>query len=334
MRHRAVVTASILASAAALSTASAQINYSVNDSVPEMDKWMYPFASGGNGGGTRSPASTFAAVGETNFDDRDAQFFTGFRTGGTVPAGQGAENYRILSATFTLTIARQELQGEPGPGFIYDSTYDSIITYGVGGVPLNDLDPGRPLELYGAGYRNGFSSDTILENTPFASGPVQSPAKSIRNIYATDFQLGSSINGSPRDVSNNIAEGFEAVPFAIGQITDDDLDSEGMPFDDALVTFTLNLGNPDVVRYLQSSLDEGFVAFMATSLHVASQAGPSVYPTYYSDDDLSGSAPGHLQMQVQVVPEPSAVTMALCGFGLFVACWRGRRVVANLEEIV
>lgn len=335
VRARAVLLAALVTSAVGLCTTSAQTNYSLTSGAPTMDKWMYPFAggSGADGGAKRSPASTFGAVGETSFDERDAQFFTAFDTKANVPSGLGSENYEVLSATFTLRISRPPLQGDPGPGFIYDGTYDPIATYGSGGVPVNDADLGRPLELYGAGYRNGFTSSTILEKTPFTSAPVQGPAKSIRNIYATDFNLGASINGSPRDVSNNISEGFEAVPFAIGQIAEDELDSEGMPLDDAVVTFTLNLANPDVVRYLQSSLNEGFVAFVATSLHTASQTGPSAYPAYYTMENPVYD-PGQLQMQVQVVPEPSAVTMALCGFGLFVACWRGRRAVSNSEEIL
>lgn len=336
LRRGILLFLAMFAAGAGVSTSFAQTNYALNYQAPTMDKWMYPFAggSGADGGATRTTASTFGAVGELSFDDRDAQFVNAFRTNATVPAGVGAENYLILSATFTLTISRPDLQGDPGPGFIFDGTYDPIATYGPGGVSVNDADPGRPLELFGAGYRNGVTSSAVTETTPFTSGPPSGPAKSIRNIYATDFHLSSSINGSPRDISNSVAESFDAMPFAIGQIAEEDLDDDGTALDDAVVTFTLNLANPDVVRYLQSSLNEGFVAFVATSLHAASQTGPSVYPAYYTKENVVGSTPGQLQMQVQVIPEPSAVTMVLCGFGLFVACWRGRRVVAKQEEIV
>jgi hypothetical protein len=297
----------------------------LNLTAPTIDKWMYPF---GFGGATKTPASTFAAVGSEGFDDRDAQFFNAFNTGGIVPAGQGSANYQILSATFTLAIAREE----GTPGFVFDGTYDPITTYGPNGEAIGGDDAGRPIELYGAGYRNGFTSNTVVETTPFTTSP--GIAERTRTIFATDFQLGTSINGQNRDVSNNIADAFDPVPFAIGQIAPEYLESDGTAKDDAVIVFTLNLANPDVLRYLQLSLDEGRVGLVATSLHLAAQGGPSVYPTFYSKENLVGSIPGQLNMQVQVVPEPSAVTMGLCGFGLFVACWRGRRVIAaSTEEI-
>lgn len=319
--------AALLAIAAGVSTASAQQNYSLNLLKPTMDKWIYPFAQSDNGG-SRGTSSSFGAIGEAGFDDRDAQTFVAFNTSGIVPAGLDSTNYQILSATFTLTIFREENSS----GFVFDGTYDPVSTYGPMGGSINGDDPGRPIELYGAAFRNGFTSSTITEGMPFSTTPGY--REGIRSIYPTDFQGGVSINGANRDVSNNVTAGFDPMPFAIGQIAPGDLNPDGTAKDDALVVFTLNLNNPDVLRYLQLSLSDGMVSFIATSLYVASQDEQNgSYPNFYMKENLLGSAPGKLEMQVQVVPEPSAITLALCGFGLFVATWRGRRAMTAQEEI-
>ncbi len=311
--------AALLAASSGLSAASFGENYTLDLVAPTIDKWIYPFAS--NGGGPRPSGSSFGAIGSAGFDDRDAQLFAAFDTS-TVPAGRGSANYHILSATFMLTVAS-------GDSFRFDGSYDPVTTYGPTGVAINGDDAGRPVELYGAGYRNGFTSASVEENTPFR--PVSAPAEGGRSIYPTDFAMGASIDGASRDVSNNVTAAFDPVPFAIGQIAPADLNPDGTAKEDATIVFTLNLANPDVLRYLQLSLNEGRVSFLATSLHPAAQGGPTVYPTYYTKENLLGGTPGQLDLQVQVVPEPSAVTMALCGFGIFVAGWRGRRVIADTE---
>jgi len=180
--------------------ASAQ-NYIIDLNAPSIDKWIYPFAP--NGGATRTSGPTFGAVGSAGFDDRDAQYFARFNTGTSVPAGLGANSYQILSATFTLSLA--------GGTVVYDSTYDAFTTYGPSGESINGDDPGRPIELFGAAYRNGFTSSTITETTAFGV-----PGEGTRNIYATDFLLGASLSGSNRDVGNNIVGAFDPLPFAIG----------------------------------------------------------------------------------------------------------------------
>jgi hypothetical protein len=299
---------------------SAQV-LNVDIDTPSMDKWMYPF---GQGGGPRDTASTFGAVGSAGFDDRDAQFFNRFTTSGDVPAGLGAANYQILSATFTLTIT---LSG--GDGALFDGTYDLYTTFDpLTGDPVNDLDAGRPMELYGAAFRNGITKSFTDENLPFApAGPV---AEERRNIYATDFLAAASLNGANRDVSNNVTTGFDAVPFAIGQVAAEFLNPNGTMKAEAEVVFTLNLSNPDVVRYLQLSLDAGSVDLIATSLASAEQLGPVVYPIFNTKENAFG-VPGRLEMQV-AIPEASTVTLLLCGCGLFVGFWRGRQVIQSGES--
>src|SRR3954468_23740070 len=65
------------------------------------DRWMYPFAATP---GTEPAGSSFGAVGDDGFDDRDAQFLVGFTTSSAVAPGQGAANYNVASARLTVKI--------------------------------------------------------------------------------------------------------------------------------------------------------------------------------------------------------------------------------------
>lgn len=307
---------SSLALFGSIAGASAQ-SITVDINVPTMDKNGYAHSS--SGGGPRIGAFIFGAVGEPDTDDRASQFFNRFGTSLSVPAGLGADNYQIQSATFTLTLMT-------GDAVVFDGTYDSFTTYDpVTGAPVNDLDAGRPIELYGAAFRNGTTKAFTDENLPFGNANIEGG----RNIYATDFNLGASLNGANRDVSNNIAELFDALPFAIGQVLAADLNPDGTIKEDANIVFTLNLNNPNVVKYLQLSLDAGSVDFMVTSLHGGEQGGAVTYPDFYTKESFgAGALPGRLDMQV-VIPEPSAITFLLCSFGLFVGCWRGRQALQS-----
>ena len=307
---------SSLALLGSIAGTSAQ-SITVDINTPTMDKNGYAHSS--SGGGPRVGAFIFGAVGEENTDDRASQFFNRFNTALSVPSGLGADNYQIQSATFTLTLMT-------GDALVFDGTYDSFTTYDpTTGAPVNDLDAGRPIELYGAAFRNGTTKAFTDENLPFGNANIEGG----RNIYATDFNLGASLNGVNRDVSNNIAELFDALPFAIGQVLAADLNPDGTIKEDANIVFTLNLNNPNVVKYLQLSLDAGTIDLVATSLQIAEQGGAVVYPEYYTKENLIDGLPGRLQLQVIVIPEPSAVTMLLCSFGLIVGCWRGRQALQS-----
>lgn len=304
---RRIIKSSILSiGCAALLQASGQATlYTVDLNAPTVDKWQYPF---GGSGGTRTSGSTFGAVGSAGFDDRDAQFYTGFQTSGLVPTGLGFESYLILSATFTLSLGITP-SGD-APALVYDGTYDSINTFGLNGEPINGDDPGRPMELFGVGYRGGLTNTTVVNGSSFGTA-----GEGTRNLYATDFFGGESLAGANRDTSNNVTMAFEASPFAIGQVAPGDI-TGGLVNEDADIVFTLNLANPDVVRYLQYSLDEGVVSFLTTSLHQASQGGPISYPVYYANENLLGGLPGRLDLQVQTVPEPGSMALVFIGAGV------------------
>ena len=72
---------------------------SVTIPVPSIDRWNYPFASQP---GTEASIPTFAALRQSGFDDRDAQFLIGFSTADGVPTGFGATRYAIAAADVTI----------------------------------------------------------------------------------------------------------------------------------------------------------------------------------------------------------------------------------------
>jgi len=231
----------------------------VDMNQPTLDRWMYPFNPTP---GQRPAASTFGVFEDARFDNRDAQFLVGFDTFGLVPTGEGVNRYQIQEARIRVTVLE-------GGAFRYDPTYDSYRTYLPTTHPdyLPDADAGRPVELYGVGFRNGFTAATFFETSPH--GPALNFG--VRNAFATDFA-----GGEPDDVSNNVRFGFETVPFAIGKnaaLTP----GQFVPSNTHL-TFDIDLTNPDALAYLRQSLNEGRLRFIVSSLHPAEDPGIGLLP--------------------------------------------------------
>ncbi|MGH8046634.1 MAG: hypothetical protein ACREKL_05275 [Chthoniobacterales bacterium] len=269
---------------------------------PGADRWMYPFNTTP---GTRSAASVFGAVGAAGFDDRDGQFLVRFDTAPFVTPGLGASLYGVTSLTLTLTVNVDD-------SFFYDDSYDSYHTFGDPLAPgyVADADAGRPIELFAVGYRNGYSESTFAENGAFAAGnPMTEGA---RNAFAAQFNDG----GALIDVSNNIAGAFEAVPLSIGSISG--VAPGGLVPVDSVVTFDINLSNPFVVAWLQSSLNAGYLEFMVSSLYPTTQEASSGYPSFYTrenllhDPDEGDYLAGQLS-GVVAVPEPRAELLLAIG---------------------
>jgi len=266
--------------------------------TPAHDRWMYPF----NGTpGTRPTASLFG-TNDPTFDDRDAQLVMRFDTGAQIAAGQGAANYQITSARLTVRVT--------GGTFQYDPSQDAVGTYFCD--TCVDGDAGRPLELFGVGYRNGFDTLSFLETSAFSNpGP---PSAGVRNAFASDYA-----GGVARDVSNNVDGAFDPAPFAVGTIV-------GLAPGDVVpagsdVIFDLVL-TPDVLSYLQGRLDLGAVDFALTSISPASQGGPATYPQISTREGVF--AP-RLELDVAVVPEPASALLAAAGLtGLALAVRRQR----------
>lgn len=234
---------------------------------PAGDRWMYP-ANGTPG--TRAQASTFSALPNAGgVEDRFGQFIFKFDTAAAgISAGLGAENYHISSISVTATIGQDRL-------FLYDPTQDSRYTYGQMALPDDDL--GRPLELHGTGFRNGFSSETFQENSAFSGGdPLE------RNAFA----LGFDASATPRDVSNNVTEDFPSQAWAIGKI--DELPPGSEVVQDTIVRFTIDLTVPGVSGYVREGLDRGFIWLTLSSLHPALQQGGEFVAYYTKDSAVHG----------------------------------------------
>ncbi len=244
--------------------------------TPAIDLWNYPFNSTR---GFKPDADTFSALGQElfpnclgngqdcTFDQRDSQTLVGFDTGADIPAGLSVCQYVITSAALEIATATAN-------AFVYDSTYDTWETY-LGGAEDGD---GRPVELYGVGYRGTDSMGTPWSSANYFEGTFQSPGPPIlpsgtpmsdaRFVFPTDFA-----GGIARDISNNVRDMFDPSPFAIGQAAG--VSPGALVPVDTQFTFTLDVQNPDVQNYLAENLRDGRIRLMLSSLQPAvSDGGP------------------------------------------------------------
>lgn len=253
-------------------------------SVPaNLARWMYP--RNGNPA-SRPAASIFGALGSSPVvDSRDAQFLLGWATTNHIPAGQGARNYLIRQARVTLTIASDNQ-------YVYSGALRDYRTY----FPENDprripaTNVGSTVELFGAGYRGGYTAATFPQDGPWGVIPGVNYAS--RTVYAVGFDT----NGAMVDVSNNVGDDgtneiigpFEVAPFAVGQSVDV-AEGQLMPMGSQLA-FDLNLEDPLIRGYVQNALDDGNLSLVASSLLSSSRAGPPNYPTFHTSFSPIASA--------------------------------------------
>lgn len=287
------VSLSALFSLLVVSQSLASTTITVDLDEPDHDRWMYPF----NGTpGTRSVGPTFAAFGYDTFDERDGQNLYGFHTDADVTSGLGPSSYRVIAATMTLMI-------EDG-GIIYDESADPWETHLEGG---QDPDPGQEVLLSGVRFRGDYDGWSFGETGAF--GPFGART---RNAYPIDFDA----DGVERDLSNNVLDGFQPNPFAVGSVA-------GLPAGDTVpdlstFTFDIDVDDPDIQCYLRQSLDDGLVSLIVSSFHAGSQDGSGSYPQWIMKDNslvfvgLADAA--GLEMTVEVV-ESSGVEGDVDGDG-------------------
>jgi len=308
-----------LIASAILSIASPAHAVTAQWSQPDLDRWMYPFNFTP---GTRSVASLFGAPDNPSFDDRDAQVLMGFNTSSLIPIALAPSEYQITKVTVTSTIS--------GGSFLYDPTYDSFTTYQAGGV---DNDAGRPIELYGVGFRGNYTQ-LDFGNTDTTTGPGFEEAEAFGShngnpgTFDQDrsaLALGDIGGGVLGDISNNVKQTFDTNPFAVGT------NASLLPGDDVPVdttfTFDLDLSDPLVLAYLRAGLSEGQLAFALSSMHPADQFGPAVFPFIYLDEHLTGQ-PFTLDIEFTIgqsnggggngnaIPEPTTLSMLVMSLAL------------------
>ena len=267
--------------------------------APALDRWNYPFASQP---GIEVAIPTFAALRQTGFDDRDAQFLLGFDTGTLVPAGLPAGRYVIESATVTIHVS-SDLR------FEYDPSFDSVTTsYDVAEAGYQiDADAGKPVELFPVGYRNGFTDATFGERSPYSPFPAFPPREGVRHAFAAAFDP----SGLPTtDISRHVRQRFEAMPLAVGvnsALTPGALVPAG-----SSLTFTIDLSMANAAGYLARGLSAGHVRFMVSSLHAASGGpgggtGDVIYPTFFSKENPLAAPGGYLSsLSLRVTAHPGA----------------------------
>lgn len=293
-RCRAMAIAGVLAMPAALACAQ-----SVQYLVPTYDRWNYPFNSQGGASTEALVFGVLGAIGVGQFDDRDGQFLVGWTTSGQFAPGLGASNYEILSARVTATIDPRF-----GNAFLYDPTPDSYRTYLDPLDPqfLPDSDAGRPVELFGTGFRNGFTAASYGENGPFGFG--NPTTEGIRNAYARDL--------TGIDASNNVRDRFEAISMATGTANI----GVGAPIPGAAsLGFDLDVNNPAIAAYLQGGLNDGTLSFTISSLHEGAFGGPPTFPAFMTKESAQLPAvPATLELSVRIIPAPgTALVMAIAG---------------------
>jgi hypothetical protein len=274
---------------------------------PNLDRWMYPFNSQPS---NRPTASSFTTLGFTTtdkFDDRDAQYALGFATSSVAAPGAPASSYRVRAVSVRAMVNVPENEFGQPMGFLYDPTFDPLCTY-TGSCA--DADPGRPLELFAAGYRGerlgvAWGPLTFTQSSPFASqAPINPPAQGNRNLFAADF----GPDAAWRDASNNVSgtplspevygPAFEVSPLAIGIARGvyppgADLAAPAplpppspgsMVQDRTDFEFVIDLNAPGARAYVQEGLSLGQLNFVIATLHPAPNLGLGdvTYPIFYT----------------------------------------------------
>ncbi len=264
--------------------------FALRHAAPSLERWMYPH----NAAPCDRPAgSVFGSFAEdAAVDTRHGQQLLGWETGDAIPAGHAPARYLVSRCRVTLTLNRGDL-------FVYDPTHDRCETHfptnQAGHLP--DDDAGWPVELFGAGFRNGFDATTFSQCSAFGGS-----TPGARNAYAA----GWSATGKLVDVSNNVGKSapafppFEAVPFAVAQVPDV-TPGQLVPAGAKLV-FELNLHDPFVLAYVQNGLSQGRLRFVVSSLHAnGGPAGPASYPDFATHFNEAVVEPTSLELEGLVV---------------------------------
>jgi len=309
---RWVAAASVIALLAAASAAQ-QFDFP----TPLYDRWHYPFNFSP---GTRPTGSVFSSLGTgvpefQNFNDRDGVVIVAWDTSTLITAGLGPDAYDIQSVTITLTnesSAAWPVDLTPDEWFTFDVNNDTFIN--GDGIPRgapgdadgesDDADPGRPIELFGAGFGPVYTSSDWTESSPYVGGTNTAAAP--RDPFPFVFQSGTGVMLHVEDSVEgrwNEAAGvgrFTPTPWAVGVPLGYTPGAQPTPF---VVRFDLDLSLSEgrVRRYFQEQLDQGRVFVEVTSLIETVMFGePGEIPSFFMKEGV-GLEPGAAAARLAVV---------------------------------
>lgn len=246
---------------------------------PALDRWMYPHNATP---GLRPTAPVFGTLGdESGVDSRHGQFLVGFDLASLIQTNLGPGRYLVTRCRLSVTVSRDR-------SFLLDPTTDPPASYLPAGHPEGqpDPDPGRPVELFGVDYRNGFAAESFLEDSPFGNA-----AMGRRNAFAAGFDA----NGTLVDVGNSVGKTnvlfpvFAARPFAVGHASDV-TPGEPVPAGTTL-GFDLDLSDPLVAGYLQEACHTGRLRLMLTSLQTSGFGGQPAWSEFHTRESVLGDPP-------------------------------------------
>lgn len=267
--------------------------------TPQIDRW---FHQGEATQGFKESLSTFTSFGVGGTDSsgplqaRSGVFALAFDT--TLPGIEipqvAASRYQIDSIRFTTQLINS------GAEVVYDPTRDYIDQI-AGGTD----DAGRPMELYGVGFANGYTKFGFGPND--AAGPEfeeASPATSSGSFTYNVYPLGERPDGTLGNVFNSpggegifdsenelielTTPAWDPIPWAIGRVA-------GATAGEVLAgtptfEFEVDLEVAGVLEYFQQALSEGQIGVLISSLHRASgghTGNDGDFPAFYSKDHLA-----------------------------------------------
>ncbi len=262
--------------------------FAVNNASPAIEVYMYGGAFSVNS--SRIPIWAYFDP-DSGVDTRMSQEIVGWNVASLIPTNQAPTHYLIKRCRVTLTVNEAS--------FLFDPTHDAYQTYLNTNDPAYqaDTDTGRPVEMFGVGYRNGYDAASFSQNPAFGSSTPGG-----RNAYA----VGWGTNGVFADVSNNIGKTndtfpqFEAWPFAVGQVTNT-APGQMVPAASKMF-FDLDVNDPAVITYLQTSLNAGVLNFDVSALHpVFGFGGDLTYPSFTTHFNSLAPTPTRLELEATVI---------------------------------
>lgn len=306
--------------------------------TPSDDQWQYWMNSAV---GFRPTGSVFGAPGEycpdpnscnADFNDRDGMVILAWDTTSLIPPGLGAASYNVTRVRLTISVAATTFTIPTWPidltvdeWFTYDFNSDGMVN--ADGFPRgdpndtdgesDDVDPGRPIELFGAGFGPVYSAATWTEFSLYeGAGTAQFgfDPTAPRDPFPFVFQDGTgdrlhvedNIRGLHNDTLAVPVTRFTPTPWAIGVPQGYTPGSQTTPFD---VEFEVDLSLSDgaVKGYFQEQLDAGKVFLIVTSLKETGAFGtdPGGFPSIVMKEGLSQFPTAHaaqLRIEISNIP--------------------------------